>query len=1143
MSTQNTPSTSNNAPRSGVTVTTRVGPLPPHKLKERESRIQALANQATQEDNVVQLTASKHKKKPLPHPITDGAPPPEYWKASLGYGETKVVFPPAGYPPIVSHPNQRAQSKANLAAFRKLGGVDGSGLQRTVENALIVLVSKAMIDLTSLTKDPSGPIQKVRFNPGVEGKLILVDGYHRKLVAQEYMESFIQTEADLRLELQEAPEDKKGEIEANLALVQKTIDENGYWVIHYLCEETMQTLPKAQTALFEVTVGQNNKHKALANTPEETWRITFTGLASAKSVEDIEGIKQAATGVSSGGAKKDFAKLFKKGYEQVAFYQELYTVPAFPKILSFTVQTALDLQRTGWAFFSAILKPSWLVAKYMCSTLPLPPPSDSNITWTLARTLEQEEDGIKVSAVVLQDLVNCAAGRFYQHLRGVFNHFGTTSTIWAKAYKEYFSSLHAHLKATFQRKRPTLSPTDRTAYQLLLKKLPILYGSTRAACGPGLVPNLDGDVPIICPWFCTSLQDAVAEMEHPINLISTMLSPGMKVVADSMSSRGLASLHYSSLDGAIPTTLRYQLYYGCDSLVDEDGQPAPNHAYKTSTPWEMMDYTRRNKTGQYWYLKAWGDILAIFFRFRISIMLPLLTPIQTLYAKCPWGPKKVTLPKDITKLHSQVQQHFLNQFMPLWESEIQVDNNTARSSRLLVKPGPLAQASLSKLTLENHKKLGQAISKALGCIPWNVMHSRNKKENWKKLLQDLCVEHQWKHEVDQYLEDEEGLSHVFFCMFKAIRGNSGFKHFRTWFALPTESSFIPPNHTPNCISNNKFTHLKTGKKLQVDKAFNTLVKTLIQEHVGGVSVPGKAKKGKTGKGTTMLDPRIVAAGKEMLEVVYSVMEEDWDITEALGDEDYEAPVLRSTDFKQVHQRSDSAVDWKEASLGEVQKHRSRTICKKTLNGDDQDPLLVYSEDDDDEEDGDGVASGEEAREGPVAQGEDSDMEEEVGSAGKGMDQAPEEEEQEQRQRQTGEGDLTLSQVLLLQEEEEDMMVSQPKDKGREEDQDEDLDRDAEGEDDDGQAMDVMQSPPWPSNQSEEDWDMQEQMDQAEMFDNGLGDLEEDSQSQGSVLDPKDLEDWALGKRARDQAQIDLDIDEEEVLAGDYGPISKRAKIN
>ena len=50
------------------------------------------------------------------------------------------------------------------------------------------------------------------------------------------MQGFLETEADLRMELEGLPEEKREEVEAQLKVVEKTIKKHGYWCAHFLSE-------------------------------------------------------------------------------------------------------------------------------------------------------------------------------------------------------------------------------------------------------------------------------------------------------------------------------------------------------------------------------------------------------------------------------------------------------------------------------------------------------------------------------------------------------------------------------------------------------------------------------------------------------------------------------------------------------------------------------------------------------------------------------------------------------------------------------------------------------------------------------------------------------------------------------------------
>jgi hypothetical protein len=274
--------------------------------------------------------------------------------------------------------------------------------------------------------------------------------------------------------------------------------------------------------MLQLTLGRNNALKALEHSPEEVWKIMFTRHAMAKTEEDREAIKAWAPTISK-ASSRDFTKLFTKGSDIAGLMGELYTCKPFRENLELSLPLILKLLAGVWGAFEAIVKPSWDLLRFIASPTPLPTtsPNVPLTTWDLHVHIDNHKANFEPDTFLLEYLVSLSSARFHHSLTKVFNHFGTQSPVWTNAYREYMDQVQKQLATIYERKRGELTPEACATWILAQKKLDILYGRSGLAFGPGLVPALEGRLPILCPRFFAKLLEISMEMEFPFHLVSS----------------------------------------------------------------------------------------------------------------------------------------------------------------------------------------------------------------------------------------------------------------------------------------------------------------------------------------------------------------------------------------------------------------------------------------------------------------------------------------------------------------------------------------------------------------------------------------------------------------------------------------------
>ncbi|KAF8993201.1 hypothetical protein BDQ17DRAFT_1368675 [Cyathus striatus] len=146
---------------------------------------------------------------------------------------------------------------------------------------------------------------------------------------------------------------------------------------------------------------------------------------------------------------------------------------------------------------------------------------------------------------------------------------------------------------------------DRKAYSLLDMKLDALYVNG-LAYGPGLLPVFPGGFPIFCPTMFQSLMYIMDELDLGLNVIATMITPGIGTVLGSKSAKLSSYIHYTSGTGGILYHLNYALWRSTsgwnDMSVDEKLSTNPNDDY--------------GLPGSYYLDKAWLDIIQLIITHR-----------------------------------------------------------------------------------------------------------------------------------------------------------------------------------------------------------------------------------------------------------------------------------------------------------------------------------------------------------------------------------------------------------------------------------------------------------------------------------------------------------------------------------------------
>lgn len=281
----------------------------------------------------------------------------------------------------------------------------------------------------------------------------------------------------------------------------------------------LQAVETPQAALLHLSGGLNNAHQATPNSPQHILKIILVSLAKGKEdVKDYQAIKTLATTLVTKGSNTDLSKLFEKATDVLDLLSELYCHPEFLH-LSITPSALLSLHQDGWAMFNTLVGKNWLLLKYLASPLPLPSTSTtSTSSWDIFNIMQPLP---YISTPILNIILANAQTHYHHCLSSHMSSFGTASQEFQDAYNIYFKSVCKGILEDMEMDCEEWNEEDLKVMNLVENKLITLLGPlNKQAYGPGLLPSIVSEMPLLCHGFFKDLMTMLIDIAYPLNLVS-----------------------------------------------------------------------------------------------------------------------------------------------------------------------------------------------------------------------------------------------------------------------------------------------------------------------------------------------------------------------------------------------------------------------------------------------------------------------------------------------------------------------------------------------------------------------------------------------------------------------------------------------
>lgn len=512
---------------------------------------------------------------------------------------------------------------------------------------------------------------------------------------------------------------------------------------------------------------------------------------------------------------------------------------------------------------------------YLCSALDLPVTPEESLSdidqtelgHRMHQQLEQaRKDGtLGFSDKVAHLLLTYASARYNNFLADHLSYLGQSSTVWTTAFGEYSHALIKGIKLRLQQNEGQFRGQDLEILKHLPEKLHALLK------GGVFVPNIVGQVPLLCPEYMKGMMDMLMVIEKHLSLVSGLqfllskhlLKEVLQVV--SWFVPGLLD-HHKLRQGKSTSDQPISFHSETEGLLHSlfyfQHMKSNKVDWAHTQPSLMAGMTMQGQTmsNEAIITKAWHQIISLVLKTRNITLLPFTEEIHKALDS------KVS---DVSENENILLNNSLEPFKTFITNWINVsfkDEKKTSAGFLKVQQSvrhmqvapPLIREAISKLDSPPLSFVYQGL--CWGTFNWfTCLKGNNNMPMRNRVIKHLLEESRHHQEHRKPLvENNYQLFDLRRQILAIIKGTPGLEDFETW---TTFACLAPPpkemEYQDSLVVENAMALESDNLDQQLDKAFQTLINNLAKPGIAGIPVGGNES------GEYRLHP---ALGKTLLSV-------------------------------------------------------------------------------------------------------------------------------------------------------------------------------------------------------------------------------------------------------------------------------------
>jgi hypothetical protein len=283
--------------------------------------------------------------------------------------------------------------------------------------------------------------------------------------------------------------------------------------------------PLREALYYHMTGVRNNASKTKPNNPDQVLRMTLHRWSKSTSDEERGAVMLLAETCNI-GKHGSLGKILGRGHVILDTMAPLFSSPCFYRHSKLKPNTLLSLIEGGWDLLVIFITRGSGILDFIASSTPLPGADQGPVsTWDLRGIVEKVPKA--AISVRIRDRLISAAERAYLKAWGPHMAFyGHDCEKAHQAQKVYIAELLQEVSNTITAEDALNKELEFEVRKGVVPKIKALLcnpalesGGSMLAYGPGMLPDLPGGVPLLCPGFVTWLAEMLDESAFCINLV------------------------------------------------------------------------------------------------------------------------------------------------------------------------------------------------------------------------------------------------------------------------------------------------------------------------------------------------------------------------------------------------------------------------------------------------------------------------------------------------------------------------------------------------------------------------------------------------------------------------------------------------
>ncbi|KAJ7258689.1 hypothetical protein C8J57DRAFT_1515983 [Mycena rebaudengoi] len=400
-------------------------------------------------------------------------------------------------------------------------------LTGAVENALVYVCKKDIINLESLTLDTNGPFKDVEWMPGAEATDVLeLAGQHRRRSLVKYLDP-VQIQAD-KLQKQIVNAQKGSpqylKMKEEHRSLHDRLREQGKWLVAYYSDEMLDD-EEGQT--MQLALSTNNRVTSMQDSPLVHFNRVLTSVRKANSDLDRRQSLELTAELEGHGRT-----LVKKYPEIVHTFAKIHACAPFTQN-SVHPQRLIDSKEVVWGVLERFLQGLYFQVACISGNRTydfdssLWPDAPERLQYIMYEYFFHPSDSqLEVWEDIASETAKLSDDAFETHLADKMGYFGQKdSAEWKNAFALYTDKFKRELALWVKCQLDAdKGPRSKKTLDLenVMTKVERILDDGFLSEAPFL-PSLAGGIPILCPKFVVALTDMLLKLAPAFMLLFTHL--------------------------------------------------------------------------------------------------------------------------------------------------------------------------------------------------------------------------------------------------------------------------------------------------------------------------------------------------------------------------------------------------------------------------------------------------------------------------------------------------------------------------------------------------------------------------------------------------------------------------------------------